>query len=634
MRYKKVATSVMSVALAASMIVPAQAAQDQGVVKTETVYVKADKTGNVKETIVSDWLQNASGSKTIEDTSTLNNIKNVKGDESFKTGKKNSVKWNANGKDIYYQGTTDQETPVQLKATYYLDGKETDPEKLDGKSGELKIKLTSTNSTDTAFTVMSMLTIPTEQCSNVSVTNGKVISDGKNEIVVGVMMPGLIDQLDLDDYNGDDYASVTIKCDIKDFEPVSIYNIAMNGLLNDINLDDTDELTDMLDELKDSSEKLVDGSKELSDGMSTLSDKAKEYTDGIAEYIKGVNKYTTGVSKVSSGLNKLAAGGNTLVKGSDDLATGAKKVDAGAGELASNMPTIAAGAKSVSDGAGALYAGLKQVQDQLSAQPDSLDLGVSEAQLNGLMNGLSQLKELSSTAEDLGKLIQAQQQVIATTKDENAKAVLEKTVAAEQQLLSKIAGMSSIVEQANSLAPKLQQLPQLANTYSTSMKQLKGGIAQLTKGAETLSSGSKSLAAGAATASKGSKTLKEGTKTLADGAKAISSGASTLNSGLGEAKKGTDQLTANNKALTENGEKINSASGAVKEGIGELEEGSKTLADGMFKFNEEGIKKGTDTASDLFDKMDDLIDKDADYKNFSGISKDMEGEVKFVIELQ
>ncbi len=53
--------------------------------------------------------------------------------------------WNTDGEDIYYQGTTDQDLPVSVKLTYYLDGKEIKPADLKGKSGHLKIQVDYTN---------------------------------------------------------------------------------------------------------------------------------------------------------------------------------------------------------------------------------------------------------------------------------------------------------------------------------------------------------------------------------------------------------------------------------------------------------------------------------------------------------
>lgn len=87
--------------------------------KEETVYVIADSTGKAENIIVSDHLINNDDKKTIEDISTLDDITNVKGDETF-TQEGKRVVWQADGNDIYYQGTGTAETPVSQKITYYL----------------------------------------------------------------------------------------------------------------------------------------------------------------------------------------------------------------------------------------------------------------------------------------------------------------------------------------------------------------------------------------------------------------------------------------------------------------------------------------------------------------------------------
>ena len=107
--------------------------------KDETVYVMADSSGSVKNVIVSEWLKNTDKSDVISDISNLDNIENVKGDETYtQTGDK--LTWDAQGGDIYYQGTTDEESPVSVDVTYYLDGKKVDSSELVGKSGHVKIR--------------------------------------------------------------------------------------------------------------------------------------------------------------------------------------------------------------------------------------------------------------------------------------------------------------------------------------------------------------------------------------------------------------------------------------------------------------------------------------------------------------
>ena len=92
--------------------------------KEQTVYVNADQNGNVEKVIVSNWLKNTDKESTLEDNSELNDITNVKGEESYTQGSNGKLVWAADGNDIYYQGETSKELPVSVKMTYFLDGRE------------------------------------------------------------------------------------------------------------------------------------------------------------------------------------------------------------------------------------------------------------------------------------------------------------------------------------------------------------------------------------------------------------------------------------------------------------------------------------------------------------------------------
>ena len=65
--------------------------------------------------IVSNWLKNTDKESTLEDNSELNDITNVKGEESYTQGSNGKLVWAADGNDIYYQGETSQELPVSVK---------------------------------------------------------------------------------------------------------------------------------------------------------------------------------------------------------------------------------------------------------------------------------------------------------------------------------------------------------------------------------------------------------------------------------------------------------------------------------------------------------------------------------------
>lgn len=115
-----------------------------GAAKEETVYIFTDAYGTQRDITVSNWLKNPEKKDTIEDESVLQEIENVKGDETFSRDGSKLV-WKANGNDIYYQGTTTRQPPVSEKITYYLDGKEIAAEDLAGKSGKVKIHIDYTN---------------------------------------------------------------------------------------------------------------------------------------------------------------------------------------------------------------------------------------------------------------------------------------------------------------------------------------------------------------------------------------------------------------------------------------------------------------------------------------------------------
>ena len=101
-----------------------------GAAKEETVYIFTDAYGKQRDITVSNWLKNPDKKNSLEDSTSLQEIENVKGDETFER-KGDKIVWKADGNDIYYQGTTSKQPPVSEKITYYLDGKKVTEEEAD-----------------------------------------------------------------------------------------------------------------------------------------------------------------------------------------------------------------------------------------------------------------------------------------------------------------------------------------------------------------------------------------------------------------------------------------------------------------------------------------------------------------------
>ena len=75
----------MAVVLGAGTVMAAASTGDNGLQKEETVYVNTTAGGEVTDVTVSDWLKNSgdSSNSEVKDASDLQDIKNVKGDETF-----------------------------------------------------------------------------------------------------------------------------------------------------------------------------------------------------------------------------------------------------------------------------------------------------------------------------------------------------------------------------------------------------------------------------------------------------------------------------------------------------------------------------------------------------------------------
>lgn len=313
--------------------------------KEETVYVISDSKGNAQQTIVSDHLINNDDKDVLEDASTLKDIENVKGDETF-TQDGNKLTWQADGNDIYYQGTSTGETPVTQKITYYLDGEEIEPEDLAGKSGKVTMRFDYTNNEKVGdvyvpFAAISGMILD-DSFTDVQVTNGKVMSDGNTNIVVGYALPGLKDSLelkegDLDDVDIPDYFEVS--ADVENFSLDMTMTLVVNAA-NYVGTDgelDLSSIDDLLDTLTDATSQLEDGSAQLAEGLDTLQSNMKEFSDGVSKLQTGIKSYTEGASTLASGIGTLSASTGTLSDGVTTLNSSAQALNAGISLLNSTV---------------------------------------------------------------------------------------------------------------------------------------------------------------------------------------------------------------------------------------------------------------------------------------------------------
>lgn len=562
--------------------------------KDETVYVLANADGSVKKIIVSDWIKN-NGGKTVSDKTELSDIKNVKGDESYVMDTDNMREWNADGKDIYYQGTISKALPVELKVSYELDGKPVSAESLAGKSGKVTIRFDYTNnqyknvSIDgkntkiyVPFVVLTGLLLDNDIFTNVEISNGKIINDGDRIIAVGFALPGMQENLNLSRDKVDIPDFVEITADVNNFALSNTLTVAANSIISDLDvskLDSADDLQASLTELSSSMSKLLDGSSELYGGLSELLLKSNEL-------ISGVDKLANGASALSDGAAALSAGLSELVSNNDTLNAGAKQVfdtllSTVSQKLKDNGITV--DTLTVENYKTVIGGLLENPTDSQKAEL----INIADAALNAKLSAIGVPQNYYGAVKVLlaTKLSSGETQESAMAE-----------IAAMLQNISDLQNAAAFAESENGKQTINAFCLNLAN--QTLEPTVKEAVAQLDSYNEFYK-GVLAYTAGAKQAYDGSTELKNGAKELSDGANALKSGSSQLVGGV-------QQLT----------------------------DGSKRLADGLKEFNEKGISKLTSLAGDdlgsLVTRIKATVEVSRDYQSFAGIADGTDGDVKFI----
>lgn len=419
---KVVGSVVLSAVMAGSMMpvtVFAQSNDENPTEKTETVYSVLNSDGSISDTIVSSWLHDEDGINNIKETLNLTDVKNIKSNEKpSKDG--NTYTWNANGNDVYYEGTATKQLPVSVKIRYELDGQEISANDIQGKSGHLKLTISFTNNYSQvkningksivihpSYLAGGMLNMSTGKFSNVKCESGKIVNDGTNEMLAFANIPGLNETLKsagLDKVNNQLGISddVTVEADVNDFDLGSI----MVGMTNEIDLNQelgeigsVSELTDGIDQLIEADNQLIDGSKQLYDGTTQLKEQAAPLTgssDQVRQLSAGAIQLNDGVKALQTGISQYTAGASAINEGVNQLYA----IPQGAAQISEGITTYKT--QSLVSGIDDLSAGLDTFRQKVKA-------GLSSADTTAMMEQLEQaegvLNKMSGTLDEDEKIV-------------------------------------------------------------------------------------------------------------------------------------------------------------------------------------------------------------------------------------
>ena len=590
--------------------------------KDETVYSKMDSNGKNYKTIVSTHIKNTENADLINDLSDLLNVKNTSGDETY-TQNGNKFVWNANKNDIYYQGESSKELPIECNVKYELDGKELSANEIAGKSGKVKITLQYTNKEERTvdingkkvkmyvpFVVVAGTIIENENARNIEVSSGKVVDDGSKTVIVGMAMPGLQESLGLSDDEVEIPSNVEITMDATNFETSSIMSYVTPKVLEEDDLkvfDNLDEIYGQVNTLQTSMNQIQDGANTLKDGTTQLATGANTLKDGVTTAYNGAQTISSEVTKSTQSLKNdksEALDSKTLESIKKQAAESSKLTDEQKAQIKAQAQTSAVLTEEQKSQIKAQAAQKAKLTDAQKAQITTI--AKQEAVLNK-----DQEAQITEKAKNGAQLTEAQKTAIITNAQANYPTTLTD---AEKALLISIA--QNTAEQA-AIKTALATAKTTAETTAVETAQQIATQTAVTTALTTAQSTATTTAMQTST-TVAKQVGNQAKKTFTN---QVVSQMNTLGNGLNQLTSGLSEL--NNGATT------------LANGTNQVNDGATTLADGIKTFNEEGIKKICNyingDVKDLTTRVQKLTDLSKDYNNFTMLDGENDGEVKFIM---
>ena len=591
--------------------------------KHERVYVVATADGTIKSITDSVRLENADGLDEIMDQTILTDIQNVGGKETF-TLDGETLTWQAQGKDITYEGTSDKTPAILPVVTLTLDGEDVSFADLKDKTGDAVLTVTYQQQAAMPILAVTVLPLPEEGITDLRLENAAVLSEMGRQALVGWAVPGADEKLNLPasftaSFHAD-HADLNWMMTFSSADPV---DTVCSELDERINLDIHTEM----DEVKLLLKAMQNGEAlpETTGKTKDIVPKVNELNDGLTQLNDGAVSLAGGASQLSAGAADLKDGAAALADGAVTLAAGAANAETGAATLDEGLATLIANNEALNTGEEALLAAVLDTANQQLAAAGLDAAGITlpaltadnyAAVLDGVLDQLNPaaLKEaafaqveavvrpqVEANADQVRSAVEAavQQKVLEAvlqaagqemTAEQYTQAVKAGMVSAEQAAM-----VSAAVEQQmasdevkaqieeNVLAQIEQLVQQNVESYLASDETVAAKLAKAQTAYDSLSAlkaqldqvntfvtGLQAYTAGTAQAAAGASQLHSGLTQLNTGVASLSAGASTLSTGASTLADGASQLST---------------------GAGTLKDGMQTMKDTIMGAEKEAAEK-------------------------------------------
>lgn len=374
--------------------------------KNETVYVVLDHDGKVLDQRIVNRIQVGKGAGRVRDFGEYLSIKSITPGITYEADN-GEIRWGTSltGKsDISYEGIADKQLPIEVEISYFLDGIQTEPENIAGKSGTVGIEISISNTTGTnipveyeswkgepikteeVFYVPFLVQISYEADLEIF---SKVDAEDAVEVVTG-------DTMSLG-FSAFPYPDAKVKFTMQgtniELNPIMItvipYMPPMPGMVT-----------------SEEFEKLLEGIEEIMAGFDQFQGSGIDLVNAVSALAGGAGKLQTGSKDLVGGYDAIRQGFTTLKQACEEISAALNQVAPAMNEIKNS-----AGELSASIGQ------LKEAADTMANAGSQLAVGFSELQaLNSSLaeqaHALIQKYPEGSQLHTLGMTILAQNEAL------------------------------------------------------------------------------------------------------------------------------------------------------------------------------------------------------------------------------
>lgn len=568
--------------------------------KNETVYVILDHDGKVLEQRVVNRIYGKGEIEEVRDYGRYSSVRNMEASAKPKL-EDGQIVWDGQllkKGDIYYEGITDKELPVEVSIKYFLDGKETDARSLAGKSGNLRIEIEIRNKLEV-----------TQPITYESYAGGSVSKEYEHYVPFLVQVSYPVDLSVFSDIKADEAVKVvtgkTMNLSFATFpypdaqvtfemignniqlEPITFTVIPQVPPVPDMDMED--ELVKMLDGVR----KIRNGLKQFGSAAQPLISGSKQMAQGKQAFDKGISALVEGSKKLEENSYELIVGFDAGLKGLDELKNGLTKLTEGLSGVASGMNGLAGSMEELFSALDSLSQVAGQLQEAASGwvqgmAPQVMRLVSISQEMMAIAQRLVREQPEGSDLYKLGQMIIEQNRII-------------EDMGGTQGLMQ---GGMQMLEAINALKEGMHKLKEgLVNEFIPGIQAVNHSITNLASRAKAALDGMEEY-------QKGQMAYRQGLVKYIEGVEELNYGLNALKGNLGSIFTGMDSLI---KAL----EKMDDGLSAMdSQGLAEMEEGLIEAIDDM-RF-----------AKALKQRMEELVDG---YRSFMDNERNRNSSVQFIM---